>query len=134
MSSFFMSGHDDEQPQEKARRLLHSVLPDDLRIKMKRENAIQITGKRGIYILSPDRLTEIRDVSTGRRLGGSCLQLSIAAPAYDRMLAEYLILKNAEDFYWKTANIFDQSSVNLGVSLLAVLDFLLFVHLLLELI
>ena len=35
----------------------------------------------------------------------ACLQLSIPAPGCDRMIAEYLILKNDERLYWNLANV-----------------------------
>jgi hypothetical protein len=47
------------------------------------------------------------------------------------MIAEYLLLKNAEDFYWQTANIFGSGPIGILESLFAVLDVALLIHLLL---
>jgi len=49
------------------------------------------------------------------------------------MITEYLLLKNAEDFYWQTANIFDNGLVSMLESLSAVLDVALLIHLLMVL-
>src|SRR5437667_304049 len=96
--------------------------------------AADISGKRGNYVISPYSQTEIRDASSGRCVAYACLQLSIPAPTYDRMVAEYLLIKNAEDVYWKTANIFSRSGNEFGIATLFLIafDIALFVNLLLE--
>lgn len=66
-------------------------------------------------------------------LAYACLQLSVTAPSYDRVVAEYLLLKNAEDAYWKTANVFSrQQSIGLPEVFLIAFDVALFVNFLLE--
>lgn len=127
---------DDEgrnRAEDKALDLLRSALPGDLWSKLEKRGVISVTGKRGVYIISPMSQTEIRDVSTGRLIAHACLQLSVPAPRYDRVLTEYLLIKNDEEFYWNTANIFSQNGSDIAVLLLAFLDFALFVNLLLEL-
>ena len=95
---------------------------------------IRLTGKRGSYVISPYSQTEIRDVSSGRCVAYACLQLSISAPTYDLMVAEYLLIRNAEDVYWKTANIFSRSGNEFSIATLFLIafDIALFVNLLLE--
>ncbi len=33
-----------------------------------------------------------------------CLQLSVPAPPHDRVIAEYMLIRNDEDLYWRTAH------------------------------
>ena len=85
-------------------------------------------------MISPYSQTEIRDSTTGRCVAYACLQLSIPAPTYDRMVAEYLLIRNAEDVYWKTANIFSRTGNEFGIATLFLIafDIALFVNLMLE--
>jgi hypothetical protein len=125
---------DYERAKDKARQLLRSILPEDSWSEMEEKGVIQYTGKRGIYVISPYSQTEIRDIATNRCVAYACLQLSIPAPTYDRMVAEYLLIRNAEDVYWKTANIFSRTGNEFGIATLFLIAFniALFVNLLLE--
>jgi hypothetical protein len=119
-----------ESPNERARHIVRAVLPDATWSAFEEKGFIAFKGKRGEYIISPHSTTEIREPGTGRHVGQACLQLSMPAPVYDRMITEYLLLKNAEDFYWQTANIFGNGPLGILESLFALLDFILLVHLL----
>src|SRR5262245_14606290 len=125
---------DYERAKDKARQLLRSILPERSWSELEAKGVIQIAGKRGNYVISPYSQTEIRDVSTGRCVAYACLQLSIPAPTYDRMVAEYLLIKNSEEVYWKTANIFSRNGNEFGIAtlFLVAFDIALFVNLLLE--
>ena len=125
---------DYERAKDKARQLLRSILPDRSWSELEEKGVIQIEGKRGNYVISPYSQTEIRDNVSGRCVAYACLQLSIPAPTYDRMVAEYLLIKNAEDVYWKTANIFSRNGSEFGIATLFLIafDVALFVNLLLE--
>ena len=125
---------DYERAKDKARQLLRSVLPEGSWSELEAKGVIQIAGKRGNYVISPYSQTEIRDASTGRCVAYACLQLSIPAPTYDRMVAEYLLIKNSEEAYWKTANIFSRNGNEFGIAtlFLVAFDIALFVNLLLE--
>jgi hypothetical protein len=125
---------DYERAKDKARQLLRTVLLDNEWGELEEKGVIQLSGKRGSYVISPYSQTEIRDSSSGRCVAYACLQLSIPAPTYDRMVAEYLLIKNAEDIYWKTANIFSRSGNEFGIATLFLIafDIALFVNLLLE--
>ena len=133
MTTVSTGRNEDESPIERARETLRSVLPDEMWSRVMEKGVIEFTGTRATYMISSDSTTEIRDLVTGRAVGRACLQLSISAPAYDRMIAEYLLLRNAEALYWKTANIFDQNHPDLPVLILGVLDICLFLHLLIQL-
>ena len=125
---------DYERAKDKARQLLRSILPDSAWSEMEEKGIIQLAGKRGTYVISPYSQTEIRDCVSGRCVAYACLQLSIPAPTYDRMVAEYLLIRNSEDLYWKTANIFSRSGNEFGIATLFLIafDIALFVNLLLE--
>jgi hypothetical protein len=125
---------DYERAKEKARDLLRQILPQRSWEELEEKGVIQYNGKRGIYVISPYSQTEIRDASSGRCIAYACLQLSIPAPTYDRMCAEYLLIRNSEDTYWKTANIFSRSGNEFGIATLFLIafDIALFVNLLLE--
>ena len=109
---------DYERAKDKARQLLRSVLPESSWSDLEDRGVIQIGGKRGNYVISPYSQTEIRDLSSGKCVAYACLQLSIPAPTYDRMVAEYLLIRNAEDVYWKTANIFSGNRNESGITTL----------------
>lgn len=119
----------DECAGEKARQLMYTALPDDIWLGFTANDAIEFTGRRGTYLILPHSQTKIYAAGTGHCVAYACLQLSIAAPDYDRMLAEYLILKNDEDYYWKTANLFGPAS-DVVVFLLATIDVCWFLYLL----
>ncbi len=131
----FVAAHDDyNESSNKALQLLRSIISEKQREELATKATITVVGKRGIYILSPYNSTEIRDKISGRFVAYACLQLSIPAPLYDRLVAEYLILNNLEDFYWRTANIFHRRGSSLGIATLFFigLDIALFVNLLME--
>jgi hypothetical protein len=125
---------DYERAKDKARILLRTVLPEKSWVELEERGVIQYVGKRGTYVISPYSQTEIRDTSSGRCVAYACLQLSIPAPTYDRMVAEYLLIRNSEDLYWKTANIFSRSGNEFGIATLFLIafDIALFVNLMLE--
>lgn len=124
---------DYERAKDKSRELLRSILPDGAWSGLEENGNIRLTGKRGIYVISPYSQTEIRDLETGRCVAYACLQLSVPAPTYDRMVAEYLLIKNTEDLYWKTANIFSRNGNEFSLALLflTAFDIALFIHLVL---
>jgi hypothetical protein len=115
---------------ERARQVLRSVLPDSMWSTFEQKGLIEYRGNRGVYVISAHTQTLLRDLQTGRSMGRACLQLSIFAPEYDRMIAEYLILKNAEDFYWQTANIYQTGLEGITEIVLLILDTALLFHLL----
>ena len=114
---------DYERAKENARELLRSILPESSWVDLEERGVIHYVGKRATYVISPYSQTEIRDTSSGRCLAYACLQLSIAAPTYDRMVAEYLLIRNAEDAYWKTANIFSRGGNEFGIATLFLIAF-----------
>jgi len=129
-----MTDDEHERAKEKARQLLRQILPESAWSELENKGVIQVGGKRSNYVISPYSQTEIRNLSSGRLVAYACLQLSTPAPTYDRMIAEYLLIKNAEDVYWKTASIFrrDWNELGIDVLFLIAVDFALFVNMLRE--
>ena len=106
---------------DKARQLLQAALPDEMWSAFVVDDVIEVTGQRGIYLILPHSRTKIYDFRSAQCVAYACIELSVIAPDYDRMLAEYLLLKNDEDQYWNTANIFAPASDVVTV-LLALLE------------
>lgn len=126
---------EEKRSEDKARQLLRSVLPECSWAELENKGVIRYTGKRGTYVISPYSQTEIREPVSHRCVAYACLQLSIPAPAYDRMVAEYLLIKNAEDVYRETANIFPRGEFRITALLpllLTAFDIVLFANMLLE--
>jgi hypothetical protein len=92
------------RPEVKARQLLCDLLPRKALQEFLEKDSFHYEGSVGVYRISRDAQTEI--YRHGRLAASGCLQLTVFAPTYDRMLAEYLILKNDERLYWTKANIF----------------------------
>jgi len=74
-----------------------------------------------MYRISRSAQTEIylKDRLTAR----ACLQLTVPAPSYDRMIAEYLILNSDENLYWTKANVFPAKSRTFGLPELLLIGF-----------
>ena len=87
----------------KARRLLCEILPEKARSEFLTTGSFEYEGNGVVYRISERSQTEI--YTNGRPSATACLQLSVPAPGCDRMIAEYLILKNDERFYWSVANV-----------------------------
>jgi len=115
---------DYEVANEKARNLLLSLLPQHERDRFSDGGLVYVKGKMGEYWISAHSQTEIR--KKGKSAAYSCLRLTVFAPEYDRMIAEYLLIKNNEPLYWKTANIFPRGGQDpkkqLAEMILAVFD------------
>jgi hypothetical protein len=118
-------------PESKARRLLCEILPERALKEFLEKDYFHHYGKLGVYRISRDSQTEI--YRKGRLAASGCLQLTIFAPSYDRMVAEYLILANDEQLYWTKANIFPaRPIIDFRVLAVAALDVTLVLKLVLE--
>lgn len=115
--------------EENAQLLLKSVLSDDQWASFDKKGVVVFTGQRNVYVLSPTSQTEIRDKTSGRLVAHACLQLTVAAPKGDRLIAEYLLLKNNEDLYWRTANIFSKIEWDMAIPMLIFGDLILLINL-----
>jgi hypothetical protein len=99
---------DSRSPDLRAWHLLCEILPQDALEEFLTKGFFHHRGKVGVYRISHANRTEI--YRNGRLSACACLQLSIPAPGYDRMIAEYLILNSDENLYWTKANVFPVES------------------------
>ncbi len=115
-------------PDARARELLRHVLTERQWTQFDETGVFEVSGSRGTYQMSCRELTRVLDPQTSRLLVTTCLQLSVSAPAPDRLIAEYLLILNDEDLYWRTANVFPTGTDNrsLAVFLVLLLDVFLF--------
>jgi hypothetical protein len=106
---------------------LRRILPETQWEQFSDTGTIEIPGSRGTYRISSRDLTRLLDPETRRQRASACLQLSVPAPVHDRIIAEYMLIRNDEDLYWRTANIFPAAFGNwvLAEFLVAALDALL---------
>lgn len=122
----------DEPAAVKAERLLCEILPAAARDQFLLRGFFEYQGKRAVYRILRNSQTEI--YINGSLYARACLQLTIPAPSCDRMIAEYLILRNDEMLYWSKANIepVKSSSAYVPVVLLLVFDLALLIRLILS--
>ena len=123
---------DGNSARAKARQLLCEILPENALREFLTNGFFHHEGNGVTYRICEQSQTEI--YGNGRLSATACLQLSIPAPGCDRMIAEYLILKNDEAFYWNTANVFPAKTTILDsrLFLIATLDFALILKLVLD--
>ncbi len=105
----------------KARRLLCEILPDNARQDFLITGSFVHEGDGVSYRISERSQTQI--YVNGRHSAVACLQLSIPAPGCDRMIAEYLILKNDERLYWNLANVLPLETTRFDYRVLLALAF-----------
>jgi hypothetical protein len=105
----------------KARELLCEILPAATREEFLAHDAFYYKGERATYRICRSSQTEI--YWNGRLTAHACLQLTVPAPSYDRMIAEYLILNSDENLYWTKANILRAKGPVLGLSELLLIAF-----------
>ena len=127
-----MPSTDGNSASAKARKLLCEILPKTALREFLTKGFFHHEGKGVIYRICEQSQTEM--YRNGRLFATACLRLSIPAPGCDRMIAEYLILKNDEAFYWNTANVFPAKTTILDsrLFLIATLDFALILKLVLD--
>lgn len=93
--------------KEKAITLLKNILPKREWREFKKTGFVNVVGVKNAYSIIPFGQTTVKDLKSNKILAYSCLQLSVPAPTYDRMIAEYLLITNDENLYLKTVNLFE---------------------------
>ena len=115
-------------PEAKSKQLLCEILPLRALQEFLEKDCFHHVGKLGTYRICRNSQTEI--YRKGRLAASGCLQLSVFAPSYDRMAAEYLILSNNEQLYWTKANIFPaRRAIDFRIVAAATLDLVLLLNL-----
>jgi hypothetical protein len=88
-----------------ARELLRSILSERQWNQFEQSGNLEIAAKGGIYRIRPNGPTQLLDSETRRPVATTRWQSATAASARDRVIAEYLLIRNDENLYWQTANI-----------------------------
>src|ERR1041385_3353813 len=101
---------DSASARDRADALLQFVLPPGLQEEWRDSGTVTVTGRRHVYCMDAHRQTKVFS-ARGRHIADACLLLTIPAPAADRVLAEYLLIRNDEKRYWLTANVFRRTFV-----------------------
>lgn len=88
-----------------AEKLLRSVLPEDLHIRLAAIGECEVQGKSGFtYVLKKGAKTHCKKMDG--TVHSCCIELSdTQAPDTDRIVAEYLLIISDEQKYLKTANL-----------------------------
>jgi hypothetical protein len=90
-------------PRLAAEKLLRSVLPEDLCVSLSAINECEVQGKKHRYKIFKGQKTHCIQ---GDKTFSCCIGLEdTQAPDTDRIVAEYLLIKNNEEEYLKTANL-----------------------------
>lgn len=101
-----------------ARELLRSIISEKEWAQFKETGTLEISGKAGIYRVRMHGATQILDSQT-RRLVTTTRWESKAHSSRDRVISEYLLIRNDENLYWQAANIcVDSSGARLYYALL----------------
>ena len=92
-----------DNPKIAAERLLRSVLPEDLCVSLSAIGECEVQGKKYRYKLFKNKKTHCIQ---GDKIFSCCIELSDSeAPDTDRIVAEYLLIRNDEARYLSTANL-----------------------------
>ena len=93
-------------PSMRAYGLLRQVLtPEDL-AWMDRTNEVRVRTYLHTYRITAWDQTLVERNMDGKVFLKACVQLLQLVPAYDRVIAEYLLIRSDEKRYWNTANFF----------------------------
>ena len=117
----------DDTADGRAQELLCRILPAMEWDRFRQTGVLEVPGSRGTYRICTHNFTRVLDAPTHRPRVSTCLQLTVPAPVLDRIITEYLLIRNDEDLYWRTANIFPAGVENrvLAGFLVALLDVVL---------
>jgi hypothetical protein len=124
-----------QSPDDRASELLCRVLPETQWAQLRKTGFLEVSGFRRTYRIYAHGVTRVLDSQTRQPIALACLELSVPAPAHDRMIAEYVLIRNDEELYWRTANIFSASldDQRLAVILTALFDAMLLATLFVQL-
>jgi hypothetical protein len=87
-----------------ARELLQSILSEEQWNRFNHAGTLELAAKAGIYRLSTNGPTKVLD-SESRGVVAITRVPQTAISARDRVIAEYLLIRNDENLYWQTATI-----------------------------
>jgi hypothetical protein len=88
-----------------ARELLQSILSEEQWNRFNHAGILELEAKAGIYRLSTNGPTKVLDSHTRRVVAITSLAQRGSMSARDRVITEYLLIRNDENLYWQTATI-----------------------------
>lgn len=95
-----------DDPKTNAERLLMEVLPADCYIALAAHGSFTVDAKRNRYRLFKGRKTELEGLAMAGPKWSACIHPSdTECPDADRIVAEYLMIRNDEEQYLKIANL-----------------------------
>jgi hypothetical protein len=96
-----------KETRERALALLERVVAPEEFKSFNDNKYIELTGKKYRYRIKQAGQTALYNLKSGVVEQNACLQLKdSSAPTEDRVVMEYLMIKNKENKYLKTANLF----------------------------
>jgi hypothetical protein len=118
-----------------ARELFQTILSEEQLNRFNKAGTVEIAAKGGIYRISTHGPTQVLDSETRRVVATMHFQPAATASVRDRVIAEYLLIRNDEDLYWQTATLSPETSSSLRplLFLMAVFDAILLIVLLAQL-
>ncbi len=93
-----------------AKELLLSILSEEQWNRFNQRGTLEIAAKGGIYRISVHAPTRVLDSKTRRVVATTRLHLTTSESARDRVIAEYLLIRNDENLYWQSATISPDAS------------------------
>lgn len=117
-----------------SKKLLQSIVSENEWAELEKSDTITVVREKYTYEIAVRTQTTVRRKNSGRIYAYACIRTMEFMPVYNRMASEYLLLKNDEKEYWKTANIFLRTAneFNIPVLFLIAFDIALFVDLIIE--
>lgn len=88
-------------------QLLMSILPEAEQEELKTLNQLTVRGRKYIYVIRPSLRTLMLSKRTHLFVAEACLEVTsdfLRVPPWDRVIAEYLLIRSDERLYLKTAN------------------------------
>lgn len=96
-----------------ARELFQSILSEEEMNRFNKAGIVEIAAKGGIYRISIHGATQVLDSETRRLVATMRFQPAATNSGRDRVVAEYLLIRNDEDVYWQTASHSPETSSSL---------------------
>ena len=88
-----------------ARELLQSILSEEQWNRFNHAGTLELAAKGGIYRLSTNGPTKVLDSESRGVVAITRLPQTTSMSTRDRVIAEYLLIRNDENLYWQTATI-----------------------------
>jgi len=93
------------QSEDGAGELLRSIVSERQWIQFQQTGTVEIAAHAGIYRIHMAGPTHVLDSETRRPVTTTRWQPAVPGSARDRVIAEYLLIRDHEDRYWQTASI-----------------------------